>query len=110
MLLKSKANMHMVNNQGLSAIDIARHCNHLEMFLLFLPNNREEENIPLDSVIKSVGRLQKEPMLNPPLTPELRNKSISVDQYQRELVNLNSTFQQRIKIAIEENLTYFYSY
>ncbi len=36
--------MHMVNKQGLLAIDIARHRNHLEIISLFIPNNREEVN------------------------------------------------------------------
>ena len=78
----------MVNNQGFSAPDLARHCNHLEMISLFLPNIPEEENISLDTVIESIDRYQKEPdMFNPPsfmLTPELGNKS-SEDRYPREL-------------------------
>ncbi len=76
MLLKNKANR---NIQGLSAPDIAIHCNHLEMVSLFLPNNPEEENISLAPIIESVGRYQNEPdMFNPPsfmLTPELGDKS-----------------------------------
>ncbi len=107
MLLKSKANMHMVNNQGASAIDIARHCNHLEMITLFLPNNPEDDNISLESVIKSV---QKEPdMFDPPsfmLTSELGNKS-SVARYRRKLEKPNlpsfmSTPEQRIMSSVDQ--------
>ncbi len=78
----------MRNIQGASASDIAIRCNHLEMVSLFLPNNPEDETISLNSVIKSVGRFQEEPVMLDPLsfvlTPEQGIKS-NIDEYPREL-------------------------